>query len=75
MRTLIVIALAVAFLGLFTGCCGPGPTFTLRNPMLIDNEPASAAGARLMAVPTYYAPSYTPAAAPSVPAGYASPCN
>lgn len=77
MRLILVLLVACFCVGLFAGCCGPGPQFTFRNPLLIDNEPASAAGARLMQVPAYYAPTYTPTAAPSVPAGFSAtgPCN
>ena len=73
----IAILLVCCFLGsLLVGCsgCNPGATFTLRNPLLIDKEPASRAGPRLMAVPQYYAPQYAPTAPVQMPAGYGAPC-
>lgn len=51
--------------------CGCRNTYTLRNPLMVDQECDSVAGPRLMKAPVYYAPQFAPQAAPQLPAGYA----
>lgn len=71
MRNIVLIVLALCFLGVLAGCCG-APALTIRNPLLLDMEPASVAGPRMLSAPTYYTPQYAPCA-PSLPAGYTAP--
>ena len=70
MKTILILLGAF----LLAGCqCDGSPTVTLRNPFQLDSEPATRAGARLMAVPQYYAPQYAPQLAPRLPAGFTGP--
>ena len=70
MSRFILIALVACFLvGMLGGC----HTLTFRNPLQIDAEPQTVAGPRLMQSPTYYAPTYAPAAPAQLPAGFSAP--
>ncbi len=81
-KSLLALAL-VALAFPMAGCrCGGDPQLTVRNPFLLDSEPASAAGPRLMSVPAYYTPSWAPTAGAcnpmpgysfSAPATYGAP--
>lgn len=75
-RLFPLLALCVAVLAILPlgGCCAGQPTLTLRNPFLVDSEPASIAGSRMIAMPPQYAsPTYSVqqyGCAPALP-GYA----
>ena len=71
---ILILALVSCFLaGGLLGCSGiAAPTATLRLPILFDTESPTVAGERLRQAPTYYAPTYQPAAGPS---GFAGPCR
>jgi hypothetical protein len=66
MRSLIVLVFGL----ILTGCsCGGQGTMTLRNPILFDTEPATAAGARYVALPPQYAAPALAAPAGCAPSG------
>lgn len=62
LRCLTMLLAVLAFALPLTACCSGQPQVTLRNPFLVDAEPSSVAGPRLVQVPQYYAPSYSPPA-------------
>lgn len=64
MRRFLSCLVALAFVALAACNCGL-PALTVRSPLLLDSEPQTVAGPRLMQAPAYYAPSWSQIQAPS----------